>query len=128
VTPETMLRMSDLRVATEQLCFEPPNHILILRYNPFLFLVACFIICISTGMCVKLLVISPLGPFTLTYLVFTVRVTTKAHDEFGDIAYLLREYEPIPQLKWSSFSLISSCILNNNNNHLNLFKFPIIVY
>jgi hypothetical protein len=77
MTPEIMLRMRDLRVATEQLCLEPPNHILKLTKRPVLFLTFYFKILISTGMCLKFLVISPLGPFTFTYLVFTVTVTIR---------------------------------------------------
>jgi hypothetical protein len=42
-------------------------------------LTCCFIIFISTGMCLKFLVISPLGPFTFTYLVFTVTVTIQGN-------------------------------------------------
>jgi hypothetical protein len=97
--------MRDLRVETEQLCLEPPNHILMLIKVPFLFLVCCFWVLISTGMCLKLLVISPLGPFTFTYLVFTVTVT-KQLLEIVKMLTSLRNLNPF---------------LNQNSSHVALY-------
>jgi len=70
-----MLRTRDLRVVTLHTCLRPPNHILMLRKLPFLLLVCCFMVVNSIGMCLKSFVIVPLGPLTVTFLVFTVRVT-----------------------------------------------------
>jgi hypothetical protein len=106
VTPVIMFLIRDLRVETEQACLREPNHILMLMNLPFLFLVLWSTMVISVGMCLKSFVIVPLGPLTVTILVFMSTVTTSGQLSGAScVAYLLRGYEPIPQRASSSYCL-----------------------
>ena len=112
VTPVIMFLMRDLSVNTEVFCFVAPKCILKWMNLPIFFFCCNFLIWSSMGMCLKFLVISPLGPFTFTYLALMVTVTTEWVKQMvgvtiiGNLKPLLCQYLP--------HIAISSLLINNN--------------